>query len=206
MKDKLIKVKDFLEQKFNIKLKLEEMEVKLAQMKLADGVTVLEFESLEVGKEVFIVSENGNVPLPIGEYELEDGNMLEIYEDGIIGEVKMPSTEEEVAPMEQPTPEIPVEASTEATPAAKKVIRSTIEEQHFASQEEVKELKEMIAQLQEQLKVKEEVKEVELEETPKPISFNPENVNEIKAVKLNSNKSMSMRDRILQTVYNKYNK
>lgn len=203
MKDKLKSVREFLEQKFSVKLKLEEMEVKLAQMKLADGVTVLEFDSLEVGKEVFIVSENGNVPLPIGEYELEDGNMLEIYEDGIIGEVA--SKEEEQAPVEEAEPmnNEPVEASVEAPQVAKKVIRSTIEEQHFASQEEVKELKEMIAQLQEQLKEKEEVKEVvELEETPKPISFNPENVQKFEQIKLTSQRNLSARDRILNTIYN----
>lgn len=203
MKDKLKSVREFLEQKFSVKLKLEEMEIKLAQMKLADGVTVLEFDSLEVGKEIFIVSENGNVPLPIGEYELEDGQMLEVYEDGIIGEVA--AKEEEKAPMEEAEPEseVPVEASTEPTQTAKKVIRSTIEEQHFASQEEVNELKSIIAELKEQLKVKEEVKEVvELEETPKPISFNPENVQKMEQIKLTAQRNLSARDRILNIIYN----
>ena len=203
MKDKLKSVREFLEQKFSVKLKLEEMEIKLAQMKLADGVTVLEFDSLEVGKEIFIVSENGNVPLPIGEYELEDGQMLEVYEDGIIGEVA--AKEEEKAPMEEAEPEaeVPVEASTEPTQTAKKVIRSTIEEQHFASQEEVNELKSIIAELKEQLKVKEEVKEVvELEEAPKPISFNPENVQKMEQIKLTAQNVPSARDRILNTIYN----
>ena len=203
MKDKLKSVREFLEQKFSVKLKLEEMEIKLAQMKLADGVTVLEFDSLEVGKEIFIVSENGNVPLPIGEYELEDGQMLEVYEDGIIGEVA--AKEEEKAPIEEAEPEaeVPVEASTEPTQTAKKVIRSTIEEQHFASQEEVNELKSIIAELKEQLKVKEEVKEVvELEETPKPISFNPENVQKMEQIKLTAQRNLSTRDRILNTIYN----
>ena len=203
MKDKLKSVREFLEQKFSVKLKLEEMEIKLAQMKLADGVTVLEFDSLEVGKEIFIVSENGNVPLPIGEYELEDGQMLEVYEDGIIGEVA--AKEDEAAPMEEKEPiaEVPVEASTEPTQTAKKVIRSTIEEQHFASQEEVNELKSIIAELKEQLKVKEEVKEVvELEETPKPISFNPENVQKMEQIKLTAQRNLSTRDRILNTIYN----
>ena len=203
MKDKLKSVREFLEQKFSVKLKLEEMEIKLAQMKLDDGVTVLEFDSLEVGKEIFIVSENGNVPLPIGEYDLEDGQMLEVYEDGIIGEVA--AKEEEASPMEEKEPEaeVPVEASTEPTQTAKKVIRSTIEEQHFASQEEVNELKSIIAELKEQLKVKEEVKEVvELEETPKPISFNPENVQKMEQIKLTAQTVPSARDRILNTIYN----
>ena len=176
------------------------MDVKLAQMKLADGVTILEFDSLEVGKEIFIVSENGNVPLPMGEYELEDGNILEVYEDGIIGEVK--SKEEEQPPLEEEEPAMPVEASVEPQQSVKKVIKSTIEEQHFAEIEKLKaeivELKSMIEQKEE---VKEEVIELAQEEEVKPISFNPENVNEIKAVKLTSQK-LSSRDKILNTIYN----
>jgi hypothetical protein len=199
MKDKLKSVREFLEQKFNVKLKLEQMEVKLAQMKLADGVTVLEFDSLEVGKEIFIVSENGNVPMPIGEYELEDGNMLEIYEDGIIGEIKMPSAEEEKAPMEQPEAEVPVEASVEAPQTAKKTVETVSKETYFS---EMEELKREITELKEQLKLKEEVKEVVLEETPKPITFNPENKHEVKHIKLTSNQQLSSRDRILNTIYN----
>lgn len=177
------------------------MEVKLAQMKLVDGVTILEFDSLEVGKEVFIVSENGNVPLPMGEYELEDGNILEVYEDGIIGEIA--SKEQEQPPMEEVEPTMPVEASVEPQQVAKKVIKSTIEEQHFA---EIEKLKAEIVELKSMIEKKEEVKEEVIElaevESVKPISFNPENVNEIKTIKLNENKSMSTRDRILQTVYN----
>jgi hypothetical protein len=199
MKDKLKSVREFLEQKFNVKLKLEQMEVKLAQMKLADGVTVLEFDALEVGKEVFIVSENGNVPMPIGEYELEDGQMLEIYEDGIIGEVA--SKEEEQAPMEEkePVAEVPVEASVEAPQTAKKTVETVSKETYFS---EMEELKREITELKEQLKLKEEVKEVVLEETPKPITFNPENKQEVKHIKLASNQPLSSRDRILNTIYN----
>jgi hypothetical protein len=183
------------------------MEVKLAQMKLADGVTILEFDSLEVGKEIFVVSENGNVPLPVSDekgYELEDGNFLFVYEEGIIGEVKAPEAQEEEAPMEQPEAEMPVEASVEAPQqSVKKVIKSTIEEQHFAEIEKLKaeivELKSMIEQKEE---VKEEVIELSQEEEVKPISFNPENVNEIKPIKLTS-QYQSMRDKILNTIYNK---
>jgi hypothetical protein len=199
MKDKLKSVREFLEQKFSVKLKLEQMEVKLAQMKLADGVTVLEFDSLEVGMEIFIVSENGNVPLPNGEYELEDGQMLEVYEDGIIGEVA--AKEEEAAPMEEKEPiaEVPVEASTEPTQTAKKTVETVSKETYFS---EMEELKREITELKEQLKQKEEVKEVVLEETPKPITFNPENVQKMEQIKLTAQNVPSARDRILNIIYN----
>jgi len=199
MKDKLKSVREFLEQKFSVKLKLEEMEIKLAQMKLADGVSVLEFDSLEVGKEIFIVSENGNVPLPIGEYELEDGQMLIIEEDVIIGEVKAKEEEEEAEPMEEPMNNEPVEASVDAPQVAKKTVESVTKETYFS---EIEQLKKEITELKEQLKVKEDVKEVvELEETPKPISFNPENVQKMEQIKLTAHTVPSSRDRILNTIY-----
>lgn len=182
------------------------MEVKLAQMKLADGVTVIEFDSLEVGKEVFIVNENGNVPMPISDekgYELEDGNFLFVYEEGIIGEIKAPEAQEEEAPMEEkePVAEVPVEASVEPQREVKKVVKSTIEEQHFAK---IEELKKQIVELKAMIEVKEEVKEevIELEETPKPISFNPEKTNESEQIKLAVNSKMSSRDKILNIIYN----
>ena len=71
-----------------------EVPVELATMKLKDGVTVLEAESFEVGKAVFIIAENGDkVPAPIGDHELEDGSILVITEEGVIAEIK-PATEE----------------------------------------------------------------------------------------------------------------
>ncbi len=65
------------------------MEVKLEQMKLMDGVTVLEADSFEAGNEVFIVTEDEQkIPLPVGEYEFEDGRLLIVIEEGVISEVK----------------------------------------------------------------------------------------------------------------------
>ena len=67
----------------------EVVAVQLAQMKLNDGVTVLEAESFEAGKEVNIVAEDGTLtPAPVGEHELEDGSILVITEAGMIAEIK----------------------------------------------------------------------------------------------------------------------
>jgi polyhydroxyalkanoate synthesis regulator phasin len=69
--------------------KQEEVVVELAQIKLIDGVTILEAESFEAGMPVFVVAENGDkVPAPIGEHELEDGKILVITEEGMIAEIK----------------------------------------------------------------------------------------------------------------------
>lgn len=89
---------------------VETVEVEMAQMKLKDGVTILEAESFEAGQAVFIVAENGDkVPAPIGEHELEDGKILVITEEGIIAEIKDAMVEE----VETPEAEVEVEMSTE---------------------------------------------------------------------------------------------
>jgi len=70
--------------------------VKLAQMKLKDGVTVLEAESFEVGKEVVVVAEDGTkTPAPEGEHQLEDDSFIVVDAEGKITEVK-PKAEDEV--------------------------------------------------------------------------------------------------------------
>lgn len=61
------------------------MEGNLEMMKLIDGTTVLGAEMFEAGNEVFIVTEDEQkVPLPVGEYELENGMVLVVIEKGII--------------------------------------------------------------------------------------------------------------------------
>ena len=78
-------------------------EVKLEQTKLENG-TVIEFDSLEEGKEVFIVSDEEKIAMPVGEYILEDSRLLVVEEEGVIADVRevsdeVPSeeTEEELA-------------------------------------------------------------------------------------------------------------
>ena len=175
------------------------MEIKLEQMKLMDGATVIEADSFEAGQSVMIlVPESEAVPLEVGEYELEDGRILVVSEQGVIGEIKEAAAEEEPAQEE----EMPVEA--DATPEVKqpkKVV--TITEQHFkAMEEKVAELEAKLAAVE----VKEEEQPTDLvefkAEEPKPIQFNPENVNEIQHVDLSPNKPRSIRDSILETIYN----
>ena len=69
-------------------------EVKLEQLKLENG-TILEADSFEAGKEVFIITEDEKVALPVGEYELEDGRSLLVEEVGLIAEIKAVEEEKE---------------------------------------------------------------------------------------------------------------
>jgi hypothetical protein len=71
------------------------MEVKLETMKLDDNVTVIEAEAFEADNEVVVVTEDEQkIPLPVGNYNLEDGRVLVVAEEGLIAEVK--EKEEEV--------------------------------------------------------------------------------------------------------------
>jgi hypothetical protein len=82
------------------KVGLKAVEVKLEQMKLADGVTVIEAELFEVGQPVFVITEDAQIALPIGEYVLEDERVLVVLEEGIIAEIK----EQEVEEVEEEAP------------------------------------------------------------------------------------------------------
>lgn len=87
------------------------LQVKLEQMTLENG-TVIEADSFEAGQAVFIVTEDGQVALPVGDYTLPDGKMLVVTEEGMIGEVK----EAEMPEAEAPEVEVEVEASAEESP------------------------------------------------------------------------------------------
>lgn len=187
------------------------MEVKLSTMKLSDGVTVLEAEMFEAGAEVFVLAEDQKIALPVGEYELEDGKILVVQQEGIIAEVKEAPAQEEEAPMEQPEAEIPVEAEAEVS-TPKKTVESIIKETFFAEMEKLKAENEELKSKLETLsatnpeevtaEVTEETTattttEVELEEV-KPITFNPERTNEVEGFKYASKRPRSTMDAILE--------
>ena len=136
------------------------VEVKLEQMKLENG-TVLEADKFEAGNEIFIVTEDERVALPVGEYVLEDGQTLVIEEEGIIEEMKSENEEEEV--------EVEVEAKEEEK-----------EEMGYATKEELAEVKSMIEEIKAMLEPKEEMSE-EVKEEKQELSSDVVNevVNEI---------------------------
>ena len=150
-------------------------EVKLESMKLENG-TVIEAEAFEANQEVFIVTEDERIALPIGEYELEDGRMLIVAEEGVIAEVR--DAKEEEAPAEEPAQEEEVEQAEE----------DKEEEMAYATKEELTaamdELKGMIDEIKSMMSPKEEEmseevveEQVEMstdEPAAKPIKHNPD--------------------------------
>lgn len=179
------------------------MEVKLETMKLADGITIFEADAFEMDKEVFIVTEDEQkIPVPIGEYELEDGRILVVEVEGIIMDVKEAPTTEEVAPEDEVAPEVPVAAEA-VTPSAKKTVESVVKETFFAEIEKLtQENIELKAQLEKLSKVDEVTTEVTELADVKPIAFNPENTNEVEHFQYGSKRPRSIMDSILEKINN----
>ncbi len=122
-------------------------EVKLEQQALENG-TVLEADAFEAGNEVFIVTEDEKVAVPVGEYELEDGKILVVAEEGLIAEIKEAGEEE--------TPEEEVEATEDV------VLEEEKEEMGYATKEELAEVKSMIEEIKAMLEPKEDLSADEL--------------------------------------------
>jgi|TARA_X000001388_G_scaffold68829_1_gene56906 hypothetical protein len=155
-------------------------EVKLAQATLENG-TILEAEAFEAGNEIFIVSEDDKVAVPVGEYQMEDGQMLIIEEEGIIGEIKAQEAEEEVEAEEE--------------------IEAYVSKEEFNSA--VEEIKGMINELKkDKEEMAEEVKE-ELSKTPavEPIAHNPEAQEKFK-VRFGNNRKETALDRVMKKLTN----
>lgn len=68
------------------------IEVKLEEMKLENG-TIVSAESFEKDKELFIVTDDEKVAMPVGEYLLEDGRLVVVEEEGLIADVREVSDE-----------------------------------------------------------------------------------------------------------------
>lgn len=155
--------------------------VELAQAKLDNG-TILEAEAFEAGNEIFIVTEDERVAVPVGEYQMEDGQILVVSEEGIIGEIK--SAEEEVEAEEEEMAYVSKEEFESAVEEIKGMIN------------ELKEKKEEMAQVEEQVKQ-------ELSETPavEPITHNPEAKQEFK-VRFGQNRKETALDRVMKKLTN----
>ena len=178
------------------------MEVKLEQRKMADGVTLIEADAFEAENEVFVITEDEQkIPVPIGEYEMEDGFILSVVEEGLIADYKEKATEEEEAPVaEEEVVEEEVEAKNENI-APKKTIESVVKETFFSEMETlINENNELKAKLELLTKVDAvEIESTELSDI-KPISFNPENTKEIEFTKIGSKRPRNVMDSILDKI------
>lgn len=171
----------------------EEVKVELAQMTLDNG-TVIEAEVFEAGAEVFVVSDEDRIALPVGEYEMEDGQVLKVEEEGIIASIGAA----EEAPAEE------VEAAEE-------------EEMGYATKMELEEVKEMVKEVKEMVAAmgdkKEEMSSEEVSEeeilrevlsqpAADPIKHNPETESEKKVNFYSQNRPQTTMDRVMARIAN----
>jgi len=186
------------------------LEVKLEQMKLDNGA-ILEAEVFEAGAEIFVVADDERVAVPVGEYEVEGGMIIVVSEEGIIGEIKEASAEEE-APAEETEEEVEEEELSTETASPKKIVKSISEEMFFSEIEklrtEINELKlsktEVVAEeVVELSEVKEDKVELSAEEV-EGITHTPENLSDKKELNLYSQKGN--KNTLRSRIFNKLNK
>ena len=172
-----------------------ETKVELAQAKLENG-TVVESESFKEGDEIFIVTDDDKVAMPVGEYVMEDGKLLVVKEEGIIADYREVSDE---VPAEEK------DMAEEESPAEKADWAKSYEE----LKNKVDNLEDAIADIKERLGEKEDYKKLEeevkqqLSETPaaEPITHSPE-VKKKYNLKYAQNRQQNSLDRVLNKMYN----
>lgn len=186
--------------------------VEMAEKKTADGMAVLDSENFAINEPVFIVAEDGSkIPVPMGEYLLEDGSTINVDDNGIIIEVSTAEEEAQDQEMPEEMQNQPMKeqiAESMATTPAKKVvkIKSESEESYFskiearlsAIENESANLKAMNVKLSEE----NEALKKQLAESPaEHTKFNPEakNNSEIK-FKIGSRREETILDRVMDSL------
>ena len=160
----------------------ETKEIVLAQLNLENG-TILESEIFEKGNEVFILTEDEKVALPVGEYKLEDGRTLEVTEEGVINSI---------------------EVKAEESPEEEEKEEEEMEEDKYPTREEFDALKEMVEGMMGKKKEEEEEElKAELSKpATQPIKHTPEQ-KEIKKVLHAQKRGNNTLDRVMSKILNK---
>jgi len=184
-------------------------EVKLEQTKLENG-TVIEFDSLEEGKEVFIVSDEEKIAMPVGEYILEDSRLLVVEEEGVIADVREVSDEVPSEETEEGEEEVEEELAEEADVADWKGMEIRIKnlEDAIADIKSEEGLKEELSAIEAGNKLTVELSQeipvevqAELNEpSAEPIVSNPEAFKTLSKFKIGSNRKANTMDRVLSNL------
>tara|TARA_B110000259_G_scaffold163346_1_gene188616 strand:- start:400 stop:1050 length:651 start_codon:yes stop_codon:yes gene_type:complete len=201
------------------------IEVKLEETKLENG-TIVSAESFEKNKELFIVTDDEKVAMPVGEYLLEDGRLVVVSEEGIIGDIREVADEAPQKETEEGE-EITSDLEEETEPKEKEMAEVGDWE---GMEKRIQNLEDAIASLkgdkEDKLEEDEEEKEVEMDEdvsrqpksrtikeefsqeeisepAAKPIKHNPEAVSETKKVEFAKG---NFNTTAMQRVLNKLNK
>ena len=203
-----MKANDILNKIKNIVgVELSEEKVELAQISLKNG-TLLVSEEFTKGNAVFIKSEDGEMALPVGEYELEDGRTLFVVEEGLIDNISKAAEE-----AEEELSEDTVEETTEETVETELEEEEEKEEMKYVTKEEfalaMDELKSMIEKMgykdKEEEMSKEEVVETKEElsaEVAEPIKHNPEAETKNVHFTIAGKRTETTKDRVYNKIFN----
>lgn len=192
----------------------EPVAVALEQVKTEDGQAIFEADAFEVGQAVFIVTEDGKIPAPAGEFAMEDGNIVEVDENGVIVEIakKEAEVEEEIVEeVEAQNDIMKEEIKEEMGMKPKKTVKSKteMEESYFSAQ-----IKELEAKFEARLsaleteKVALSAQNAELEERlasePAPHTpFNPEATTTSKMhFHISDKREKTIKDRVFDQLFN----
>jgi hypothetical protein len=187
----------------------EEIKVELAQVKTMDGEAIFDAEAFEIGNAVFIVTEEGNIPVPMGEYMLEDGMKIEVDEQGVIVEVSAEGEEEVVEEVIEAKDEIEKEETGMMESMPKKVVKSKteMEESYFSKIETrlsaIEKANEDLKAVNVQLSAENEELKKQLAESPaEHTKFNPEAKTETNVqFKLGSRRGETIQDRVFNQLF-----
>jgi hypothetical protein len=171
---------------------VEETKVELATMQLENGTTV-EAEAFEAGNEIFIVTEDEKVALPVGSYTLEDSTELVVEEEGIIASIGEAETEE-TEEVEAATDYATKEDLAEVRKAVEDIV-AMIEELGYGKKDEEMASEEVKAELSEE-PTKEILSEVE------KVKHNPESEEKTQLNIPSNSRPMNTLDRVMQTISN----
>jgi hypothetical protein len=187
-----------------VELSTEEI-VELAQAKLENG-TVLEAESFESGQEVFILTDDEKVALPIGEYEMEDGKILVIAEDGIISEIKEGGEEEVVEEVveEEELNEEDKYATKQELQEIKSMVEEIKELMKEGKKEEMHKEEELMSQKMTELACQEDeaLKEELSKPASEPIKHSPEAKQELNKVVYSQKRNLTTKDIVFNKIAN----
>jgi len=172
----------------------------ILEEKLLENGTKFVAEKFEGGNEVFIQAEDEQkIPVPAGEYMMEDGQTLVVKEDGLIDEIRdAEETEEEDEEMGYDDKEEMRDDGKEAAVDDWEGMEKRIKNLEDA----IADLKEKVGGEQKEIEedLSAEVKE-ELSAEPKEIKHNPEANKEIELTKIG--KVSDLRQRVFNKIFNK---
>lgn len=129
-----------------IKEAFSTVEVKFTDAKLQDGTTVIRFDAptLDIGVSVTVITEQGELPIPDGDYILQDGTAFTTM-NGLVAEVSTAAEENADSTEGSPAPAANTQSQPSAmtdaqTKAVKSIVESITKETYFSLDEKFKSL------------------------------------------------------------------